>query len=192
LLLLIGIVAVLLGIWVGWIRKEITVRPARAEDRLYQRYFGIDEEGARVRNIVIAKGTFTKSTWLSAALYLVQSGAVQEVNAFTVGRSPNRIGDSIWETMEITLALGDRDTSNGRLTHLGSAGQTRGGGRRGELTHAIAAKYSASFTGRITPGREYVIHVEGDTDVRLDRETTLDEFLKRSSGNHLVVVARLN
>ena len=128
----IGVAVALVAlVFCGWfLRSIVDVRAATPTDRTYERYFGIDsyEEDVVVtfRNIAVATGTFTLGTWMTASLYHVNGGDVQEINAFTVGRSPNQIGAPHWVDMKITLALGDRDTSVGRVTQLGSAGHSRG------------------------------------------------------------------
>ena len=188
----IAVVAILLGIWVGWIRKVVTIRPAGDSDPVRGRYFGIDDENANIRNIAVANGTFTKSTWLSASLSAVQGGQVQELNAFTVGRSPNQIGSLPWEPLKITLALGSWDTPNGTIVQLGSVGFSRGTGRSGEMPVSIPSKFSSSFEGSITPGREYIIYAEGDARIVMSRDMTVAEFAQSNAGNYLVVTAQLH
>lgn len=191
LFIAIGVISLLLGFWAGWIRKVVTVRPARSDDKIRQRYFGIDEEKAQVRNIAIAKGTFTKSTWLSASLFAIQGGQSQSLNSFTVGRTPNQIGGMPWETLTITLALGSWETPQGRMVQLGSVGHTRGGGSGSEYPVSVSATFSHSFSGSITPGREYIIYAEGDTAIQIDQRMTLEEFCQKNKGRYLVVTAEL-
>jgi hypothetical protein len=118
----------------------VDVRAAKATDRLYDQYFGIgpndDKLGkADFRNIAIANGTFTLDTWLSASLYHVKRGEIQELNSITVGRCPNQIGAPHWLPMKFTLALADRRSPEGRITQLGSHGESRGGGRSSEIVN---------------------------------------------------------
>jgi hypothetical protein len=94
--------------------------------------------------------------------------------------------------MTITLALGSRKSPKGRIVQLGSFGHSNGGGVGGEWPVAFASKFSDAFAGRITPGREYIIYVEGDTKVDLDPRQTVAEFLSKNVGNYLIVTARLN
>lgn len=188
----VAVVAVLLTIWVCLSRKVITIRPARNDDPIRERYFGIDGQDAVIRNIAVAKGTFTKSSWLSASLTVVQGGQFQEVNSFTVGRSPNQIGSPVWQTLTITLALGSRNASSGRVVQLGSAGHSRGGGAGGERPVAFKSSFSDSFAGSITPGRDYIIYVEGDTKIDLHSHMSIAEFARTNHGNYLVVTAHLN
>jgi hypothetical protein len=137
LLVAILIFSVVLAVWLGWFREAVIVRPPTSNAPVLERYFGIDDPTSEIRNIAVVEGVFTKSTWLSGALYLVRAGKVEEVNAFTVGRSPNRLGEPYWLDMTITLALGNRKTPNGCVTLLGSAGQTRGGGRAANIPHQV-------------------------------------------------------
>jgi len=191
LLLGVAIVAAILGIWTGYLRKIVDVRQAEASDRVYDRYFGFASEDMRPRNILVVTGSFTKSTWLSGRLYHVKSGSATEINAFTVGRTPNAVGDWIWENMRITLALGDKDTPAGRMTNLGSAGQTRGVGSGGETPHSVKAAISRAIPGKITPGREYVVYIEGDREPAVNRNATLDTFARDNNGDYLVVTLQL-
>jgi hypothetical protein len=191
LFLAIVVVAALLGIWAGWIRKVAIIRPATRDDPVRERYFGIDDEEAQVRNFAVVKGTFTKSTWLSSSLYAVQGDQVQEINGFTVGRSPNQIGAPPWQTMTITLALGSWDTRRGRIVQLGSVGHSRGSGASGEWPVKFSSTFSDTFSGSITPGREYIVYAEGDTKIDMGREMTLAEFARKNRGNYLVVTAQL-
>ncbi len=191
--LLIGtaIVALVLGIWTGYIRKAVDVRKADASDRTYERYFGFDMEDMKARNILVATGTFTKSTWLSGTLYLVHGGSISAVNSWTVGRSPNRIGDGIWEGMKITLALGEKNTPNGRVTNLGAAGHTRGGGNGSDLPNTVNVTSSLAMPGRILPGANHIVYVEGDREPVVDRTMSVDEFAQKNAGDYLVVTLEI-
>jgi len=188
----VALVAVLLGNWVGFIRKAVTIRPARGDDEIRESYFGIDGEDAEIRNIAVAKGTFTKSTRLSASLIAVQGGQSREINGFTVGRTPNEIGSLPWKTLTITLALGSRDTPNGRVVQRGSVGHSRGGGAGSEWPITFASNFSNTFADSITPDREYIIYAEGDAKIDLSPSMTVAEFAKANAGNYLVVTAQLN
>lgn len=190
-------VAVVALVFCGWfLRSIVDVRAATTTDRTYERYFGIDsyEENVVVtfRNIAVATGTFTLGTWMSASLYHVKGGDVQEINAFTVGRSPNQIGAPHWVDMKITLALGDRDTSAGHVTQLGSAGHSRGGGRGGEMAHDVVASATQFLPGRFTSGTKRIIYVEGDSGFNVNSAMTVAEFAGRNKGNYLVVELELH
>ena len=160
-----------------------------------ERYFGIGPvKDVAIGKIAVADGTFTKGTWLSAWLYVVRSGSTQEMNAFTVGRSPNRIGEPIWLRMRITLCSGESRRPNGRLVLLGSAGQTRGGGRScGEdgPVYSFATVAKRTLPGRLWSGRKYILYVEGDREFEVSREMSLEEFAARNGGNYFVVVVQL-
>ncbi len=191
--LLIGtaVVALVLGIWVGYIRKAVDVRKADASEQIYERYFGFEFEDMKARNILVATGTFTKSTWLSGTLYLVQGGSASQVNGWTVGRSPNRIGDGIWEGMKITLALGEKNTPNGRVTNLGAAGHSRGGGSNSELPNTVNVTSSLALPGRVLPGASHIVYVEGDGEPVIDQAMSVNEFARKNAGNYLVVTLQL-
>ena len=191
LLIAVTAVGLLLGLWAYFIRKELTIRAATPADPIAQRYFGFQSDDLRPRNIVVVSGTFTKSTWLSASLYLVQSGSIQEINAFTVGRSPNQIGSPPWQTLTIRLALGEQDTPNGRITNLGSAGHSRGGGRSSGLTHHLKAVASRVLPGLLSPGKERIIYVEGDRQANVTEDMSLADFAGKNGGSYLVVVGKL-
>lgn len=190
-------VAIVALVFCGWfLRSVVDVRAATATERTYERYFGIDsyEEDvvATFRNIAVVTGTFTLGTWMSASLYHVNRGDVQEINAFTVGRSPNQIGAPHWVDMKITLALGDRDTSEGRVTQLGSAGHSRGGGRGGEMTHNVVASATTFLPGRFTSGTKRIVYVEGDNGFNVSSDMTVEEFASQNKGNYLVVELELH
>jgi hypothetical protein len=191
--LLIGtaVFALLLGIWTGYIRKAVDVRKADASDATYERYFGFELEDMKARNILVATGTFTTSTWLSGTLFLVQGGSVSPVNGWTVGRSSNQIGASIWKSMKITLALGEKDTPNGRVTNLGAAGQSRGGGSGSGVPITVSVTSSLAVPGRILPGANHIVYVEGDRDPVVDQAMSVDEFARKNAGNYLVVTLQL-
>jgi hypothetical protein len=187
----IAVIALVLTVWVGLIRKDVTIRPARSGDPIRERYFGFDREDIEIRNVAVVNGTFTKSTWLTASLIAVQGGRVEEINGFTVGRSPNQIGSPSWQTVTITLALGSRDTPNGRVVQLGSVGHSRGSGAGGEWLITFPSDFSETFAGSIRPGRDYIIYAEGDTKIDITPQMTITEFVKRNQGNYLVVTAQL-
>ena len=192
LLFAVAVVAVLLTIWVSLFRKVVNVRAATASDPVRERYFGFYAEDAEIRNVVVLNGGFTKNTWLSASLSAVQSGKITEINGFTIGRSPNQIGGPIRETLTIYLAFGSWNSPNGRVTQLGSVGQSRGSGWGSELPISIPNKFNDSFVGPMTPGRTYLIYAEGDTDIQFDANLTIDGFAKKHSGNYFVVTAQLH
>ena len=191
LLLAVLVAAVLLGFWIGCVRKIVAVRRVRNDDRVYERYFGIDRDATEIRNIAVVEGTFTKGTWLSASLFLIRSGKTQDVAALTIGRTTSSIGSPIWREMKITLALGQWNTTAGQITQLGSAGQTRGYGSDSDLPVNIPASFTNAWTGSISPGREYIIYAEGDTAIQMEPSMTLEEFAQTNIGNYLVVTAQL-
>lgn len=109
-----------------------------------------------------------------------------------VGRTPNQIGGFTWESMEIRLALGDKETSTGRVTSFGSAGQSRGGGRGcGEIAYSINVVATQVFPGRLSPGQQRIVYVEGDRPSLVTDEMTVAEFAGQNGGNYLVVAVEL-
>jgi hypothetical protein len=192
LLLAIALFAGVFAIGLVWTRKVVTVRPAEPHDHVYPDYFGIDEGAEQVRNIAVVEGTFTKSTWLSSSLYSVKAGQIEELNAFTVGRSPNQIGGPIWASMKITLALGELEAVSGRRTQLGSAGQSRGGGRGGNDRHNVQQKFSTTFARSVVPSGEYIVYVEGEKEPMMSDAMTVNDFAQQNNGNYLVVTVQLH
>jgi hypothetical protein len=191
LLISLAVLAVVFAIWAGYFRKVVTVRAATANDPVRESYFGFDNDNAEARNIVVVKGGFTKGTWLSASLAAVQNGEITIINEFTVGRSSNRIGSLPKETLTIYLALGEWESPHGRVTQLGSVGQTRGGGANSDVSVSIPNRFSDCFVGTMVPGRSYLIYVEGDTLIQLDSNLTIEEFAEKHAGNYFVVIAQL-
>lgn len=192
LMLAIAVAAILPALWVSLSRNVLNVRAATASDPVQEWYFALDAQDAHIRNVAVVRGAFTTNTRLSVSLFAVQSGTITEVSQFTLMRSPNQLFGRIRERLTIYLALGSWDSANGRITQLGSAGQSRAGGWRSELPISIPNKYCDSFRGSITPGRTYLIYAEGNTQIQLDAHLTIEEFSKRHSGDYLVVTARLH
>jgi len=178
--------------------NSVTIRATDETDTKYesQQYFGIwAKDNTAIRNIAVVEGTFTKSTWLSAWLYVVKAGSVEEENAFTVGRSPNRLGEPIWISMKITLALGEEQKPAGRRVLLGAAGQTRGGGRGGGddgPVYNFNTRTKKTLPGRLRSGEKYILYVEGDRDCEVGREMSVEEFAAKNGGNYFVVVVQLD
>ena len=109
-----------------------------------------------------------------------------------VGRTPNQIGGFIWESMEIRLALGDKETSAGRVTSLGTAGHSRGGGRGGgELPYHIDVVTTQVFPGRLSPGKQRIVYVEGDRRPLVTDEMTIADSAAQNRGSYLVVAVEL-
>jgi hypothetical protein len=193
-LLGLAVIAAALGVWfwTSYIRKAVDIREAEASDRIHERYFGFAYEDMTARNILVATDTFTKSTWLSGILHLVHDGLVDVVNTWAVGRSSNRLGDGIWERMKITVALGEKYTAAGRVTNLGSAGETHGEGQGGGLPNTVNALFSLAMPGRIVPGGKHIVYLEGDREPILDPEMSLDDFARKNTGSYLVVTLELH
>lgn len=195
---MLGMVAVIVTILISaWpLRTAIEVRAAGSDDPISNRYFGIDtsdkNNDVKIRNIAVVTGTFTLNTWLSASLYHVKSGEIQEINSFTVGRTPNAIGAPHWVDMKITLALGDRIVPEGRITELGSAGQSRGGGSNSEIINNVDPIQAMILPGRITSGTKRILYIEGDPGITVDQTTTVEHFAEENKGDYLVVEIELH
>ncbi len=179
------------GLLIAW--RPVRIRTATNDDKIATRYFGFDVDKVDdVRNIAVAEGTFSKNTWLSEWLYLVRSGKIDQVSGFTVGRSPNRLGEAKWIDMRITLALGETKQQGGRITQLGSAGQTRGEGGIGEIIQNISVVEKQTFPGRLWFGRKYILYVEGDRKFEARRDMTVEDFAKANAGDFFVVAVELD
>jgi len=168
------------------------VTVSEPDDRARYHYFGFPSDDVQSRNIAKISGTFSKSTWVSGVLYHVQSGASEEVNVFTVGRSPNRIGERTWIHMDLVFALGDYDREGSRVTSLGCSGHTRGGGSGSGFKNDVKNVVSRTFTGRVFGGGERIIYIEGGRDFEATSEMSIEEFAKRNKGNFLVVTMQLH
>ena len=46
--------------------------------------------------------------------------------------------------------------------------------------------------GSMKPGRAYLIYAEGDAQVQLDPDLSIEEFAKKHSGNYFVITAQLH
>jgi hypothetical protein len=178
--------------------NAVLVRAAKENDKVYDagQYFGIwPKDNMTIRNIVVAEGTFTKDTWLSASLCAVKAGSVEVQNAFTVGRSPNRIGEPIWISMKITLALGEYQKPGGRRVVLGAAGHSRGSGQVGDDNgplYNVMLRTKKTLPGRLRSGKKYILYVEGDRECEVSREMSLEDFAAKNNGNYFVVAAQLH
>jgi hypothetical protein len=193
LLIAVLVLSVCSAVYFGLSRKVVSIREAGADDPIHKRYFGIDgEAGFAIRNIAVVEGSFSRSTWLSATLYAVRSGKIDEINSFAVGRSPNRIGEWYWEGMRLTLALGEKKTPIGRLVQLGSHGQTRGGGEGREISLQTESKFSSVLPCSLGAGGPFVVYAEGDAKPRIEQRMTVDEFVRANSGNFFVVAVALH
>ena len=187
-----GVVVVLLAIWHTWLRGSVSVRPARDDDIVQERYAGIGSPDAEIRNIAVVRGMFTDDMWLAFGLRVVEHGRVHVVNEVSAGRSPTPIGAPPWESMVLTLALGSWDTPAGRMTHIGCVGQSRCSTGTGARAATISRQYSYRFSGTIVRGRKYIIHVEGDAPITMPKAATLADFARVNTGNFLVVTAELH
>ncbi len=178
------------GITIAW--EPVKIRPAILADPVDEHYFSTTpgEDIPFQGNVVVAEGTFSKRTWLTAVLYVVRSGEAKELDALSLGRSPNRFGEPTWITMQITLALGNVEQVGGRVTHLGAFGQTRGGGQGGvEVVHNINPLATKVLATELTATTLQIVYVEGDREPEVTSGMTVEEFAKINGGNFLVLAA---
>lgn len=193
LLIVVSILALVLGIYLVWLRDVVTISAASVDEEIHtDYYFGIDDRPAEITNILNISGVFKKRTRLHANLYLVRNGSVENVTGFSVGRSPNRIGEPWLVTMDLTLALADRPSQSGTTTQLGCYGQTRGGGGIGYAEHDIDCAFTESYNGTMSHGQNLIVYVTGDTEFDFDPNTSIEDFAKANTGEYLVVVSSLN
>jgi|SRR5579862_3188621 len=177
--------------------QSVIVREPLLDDQPPEprRYFGFsdDEHGLKPRNIAEITGPFSLGTWISAWFYAVRSGKVEEINAFTVGRSSNKIGAPTWRALRIRLALGEARTPDGWIVNLGSYGHERGGGRGSSkrIEHFTPTAFRL-FPGKLSIGKKCLIYVEGDRPFETDRSMPVEEFAEKNRGNYFVVVGQLN
>lgn len=160
-----------------------------------RRYFGFfeDQIELKARKIAEVTGSFSLDTKLSASLYVIRSGRLEEIEEIAVGRSSNQIGAPSCESLRIRLALGQARTDGGWIIRLGSYGQSHAGGGVDTLTtEPITATNFRLFPGKLSNGKKYLIYVEGDRPFGADRSMTVEEFAKTNRGNYLVVTGQLN
>ena len=189
-----AITAIIAASWFS--RPTVAIRAPDADDPVRERYFNIvsnENPSAQItyKNIAVARGTFTRDTWLSAALYHVKAGEVRAINTLIVGRSPNIIGEPYWVDMKITLALGNWQVPEGRVTQLGSAGHTRCCGQCGELVHDVHPQATQTIPWRLSAGTRRLVYVEGDDGFTVDRSMSVEDFAEINEGNYLVVEAQV-
>ena len=67
---------------------------------------------------------------------------------------------------------------------------TRGQGGVGEIVHDIHVSDESTLPGRLNTGKTYILHVEGDREIKVRREMTIEDFAKQNGGNYLVVTVR--
>lgn len=179
----LGVLATVVLLW-----PRVSIRAATSADKTYERYFGGPHDDFSARNIAVATGTFTLGTWLTGELYHLHDGQFQELNGFSVGRSPNQIGAPHWVDMRITLALIQYDTEHGTVTQLGSAGHSRGGGGSSEIPTSVKPLHSRFIGGQLLSGQSRILYIEGDTEFQLSSGMTVEEFAKENEGSFYVVV----
>lgn len=171
---------------------RVSIRAATSADKTYERYFGGPQDNFTACNIAVASGTFTLGTWLTGELHHVHQGQIQELNAFSVGRSPNQIGAPHWVDMRITLALIRHETEHGMVTQLGSAGHSRGGGGSSEIPTSVKPLHSQFIGGQLLSGQSRILYIEGDSEFQVSSGMTVEEFAKANEGSFYVVVVGMH
>ena len=205
------VVAIAVAMSLSRDRKCAMIRPAEIGDPVHESYSSFSNKTADIKNIAVLYGSFKPNDWLvNATLLEVRAGQAHEIN--TLGASDSGIyldppmrggllAKWVWQLieiinpktypMEICLALGARQTANGRIVRIGSNGSSRWGGSFRERTISIPDTYCSSYAGAVNSGREYIIYAEGDTEIVMSQDMTLSEFSKQNTGNYLVVTAQL-
>lgn len=172
----------------GSLYPFVSVRAATPEDEIYERYFGAPyDREFHARNFAVVSGDFTLKNWVVGRLYYVEEGSITKLNQFGVGRTPNQIPRAVWERRQITIALVDYATEQGRVTQLASAGQNRGGGSGGEIPTSVNVEYAEIVTGPLLAGWSRLLYVEGDSPIVLRRGETIESFAANHKGKFHVV-----
>lgn len=150
----------------------------------------LTDKDIRPRNIARISGRFfAGGSHVRATLYLVENGKATRIKSLSVGESPDRMGTSFGEHLRITFALGDLNTPHGRVTSLGSVGETLAFGDGG-WSHPHKVKSTAQhtlLTGRVGQGEARVVYAEGDQPPSVKFGMTIEDFAKRNPGSYLVV-----
>jgi hypothetical protein len=157
-------------------------------------YPGLTVKDVKPRNIFQAKGRFLASgPYLRAILYRVDNGEIEKVNSLSLGESPNRLGTFFGESLAMTIALGDMETPDGRVTTLGSMGHTRGYGTGGPHTNNARGINAKTFPGSLSRGSPYLVYYEGEKPANAWRTMSVEEFAKenKDQGSYLVVTAKM-
>jgi hypothetical protein len=170
----------------------VTVRASRGSDTLAERYFGFGAKDLDARNVVVVSGPFSLDTGLTASLFFVQAGSIHQGNAFTVGRSRNRLGTP-W--LNFKLALGEAATSAGPRVYLGCSRQPTGAPCWNSDQSPIPranVRAARPLPGKLKTGKQHIVFVEGDSEFTVDREMALEEFAKKNKGNYVVIAVQIN
>ncbi|HVC93027.1 MAG TPA: hypothetical protein VND64_05015 [Pirellulales bacterium] len=212
LFLAVALVAVVLGVWKWLTRKEVVVRAATAEDEISASYAGFIGDDWEARNIAVVSGKFAKNTSLSLTMFAVRFGTVEKIGAASIrrkqsqaagggdtgrggaasiGRKQSQAVGSIWESLNIRLAFGERDSPRGREAVLGASGQGQFVGNRMRIEHNINIVAKKTLPGTITPGRPHIVYVEGDQKIVVDGSMSVEKFAKANPGNYIVVTVEV-
>ncbi len=183
------VVAVGLGIWNWLTRKVVEIRAARPDDEVS----GFESLKSRW-NAAVVTGRFLKGMSLMAELCVVRSGIADNEGIHFVGRDATE-SEGLWETVNIRLALGEEIVPGGRMTKLYLVGHIGAqffvSFNNSAVMHNINVVATETLPGRITPGRPYIVYVEGDQKIVVHDKMTVEEFAKQNPGNDIVVTAEL-
>lgn len=169
---------------------EINLAGSHEQVPLDQFYW---EKVSNVRSIATISTCFTRETWLTTDLFALQNGEVIHVARKVAGRSSksSRPSDPYLMNFPVTFALADAETDDGFTTLLDMRGASRSFGTSGGIYDPFEMKTSETFTGRIAPGDQRLLYVEGDSEFNARPEMTIREFLaKNRKGNYLIVIIR--
>ncbi len=90
--------------------------------------------------------------------------------------------------VKVSIAIGEAERSGGRVYALRARGAPRCAGGYTEIVHdGIAGRFRRTFSGKLRPGRTYLLHVEGDREFIAGHKTSVEEFARTNDGNFLLV-----
>lgn len=147
----------------------------------------------RIRSIATITTCFTRDTWLTTDVYSIENGKTLLVAHKVTGRSSkySRPTDPYLMTFPVTFALADARTDEGHTTLLAMRGASRSSGNFGGVHDEFEIRATKMFAGRIDPGENRLLYVEGDREFAAMPEMTSDDFVARNAeGRFLVVVLR--
>ena len=170
----------------------VTIRRARNDDPIYERYFGIHNTHANISNIAVVVGSFDKRQSLSAELLLIEHGQIVVTQELSIGRTSNYAYAPNRQKMHFTLALASDSVPNGSVVSLGCVGQSRGSGGSNPVSITFDRSYSDTFEGTLNPRNQLVIHAQGNEPITLKQPLSVAEFGKAFNGRCVAVAVRLN
>jgi hypothetical protein len=188
------------GLWAWSEGISIAFAPVVVRDvtnydkvQLADSYFGFGgyESQLELRKIAVIDGPFTKFTRVIVRMYVISDGVLSDAGGKSLGRTRNGFPSGYWETLQITVALGEKTEDGRTTTRLGCCGQSRGTASGGVVDHAICRRLGRNYPGQLHMGKTYLLHVVGDAEPPTDRETTVETLTNSRSGNFIVLTASL-